>query len=66
MKEDGEIGAVPFGKLLTRSEVAEILRITTRSLDTLIRSGALRARKIGSRVRIASEDLVSYLNRPAA
>jgi excisionase family DNA binding protein len=43
--------------LYTRGEAAEQLRVTTRTVDDLIRSGKLPAVKFGRRVLVRSDDL---------
>lgn len=48
-------------KLLTIEEVAEILRVSTRSVTRYIESGRLRASKIGV-WRIKQSDLDVFLN----
>ena len=49
--------------MYTRKEMAEILRITTRKLDIIIRRGDLQSTKIGGSVRIVYADYMEYLNR---
>jgi len=49
-------------KLLTIEEVAEILRVSTRSVTRYIESGRLKASKIGV-WRIKQSDLDAFLNQ---
>lgn len=49
-------------KLLTIEEVAEILRVSTRTVTRYIESGRLRASKIGV-WRIKQSDLDDFLNK---
>lgn len=49
-------------KLLTIEEVAEILRVSTRSITRYIESGRLSASKIGV-WRIKQSDLNDFLNK---
>lgn len=49
-------------KLLTIEEVAEILRVSTRSVTRYIESGKLRASKIGL-WRIKQSDLNAFLEQ---
>jgi excisionase family DNA binding protein len=44
-------------KYLTRNEVSEHLRVTTRTVDNYIREGRLKAIKIKSLVRIEEKSL---------
>lgn len=50
----------PAEKLLTIEEVAEILRVSTRSVNRYIESGKLKASKIGV-WRIKESDLNAFL-----
>ena len=49
-------------KLLTIKEVAEILRVSERSVNRYIESGKLKASKIGQ-WRISKKDLEEFLNK---
>lgn len=49
--------------LLTRDEVAKRLRVSTRSVDTLIRLGRLSSVKIGASRRVTEESLSEFINR---
>ncbi|MBI3335592.1 MAG: helix-turn-helix domain-containing protein, partial [Candidatus Portnoybacteria bacterium] len=49
-------------KLLTIEEVAEVLRVSTRSVTRYIESGRLTASKIGV-WRIKQSDLDDFLNK---
>ena len=55
--------AIP--RLLEPAEVAEILRVPTSQVKTLMRNGSLKALKIGARGvwRVAEEDLREYIDR---
>ena len=48
-------------KLLTTREALEILRITKPTLLRLIKSGELKATKIGHNYRILSDDLDRFV-----
>ena len=51
-------------KSLTKSDVCEILCITTITLDKLIKSGEIAAFRVAKRnVRIQPKDLQSYMDR---
>ncbi|MBI2443698.1 MAG: helix-turn-helix domain-containing protein [Candidatus Magasanikbacteria bacterium] len=52
----------PTEKLLTIEEVAEILRVSTRSVNRYIESGRLKASKIGV-WRIKQSDLDAFLEQ---
>jgi len=52
----------PTEKLLTIEEVAEILRVSTRSVNRYIESGRLKASKIGV-WRIKQSDLDTFLEQ---
>jgi len=49
-------------KYLTRKEVSEHLRVTTRTVDKYIRSGKLKAVKVQSLVRIEAKSVYRFIN----
>ncbi|MHB2170097.1 helix-turn-helix domain-containing protein [Alsobacter sp. R-9] len=49
--------------LLTVTDVAEVLRVSTRTVRRLIKSGALASVTVGRSVRVRAEDLAA-LTRP--
>jgi excisionase family DNA binding protein len=48
--------------LLDRKRAAAVLSISVRSIDYLIAEGRLRARRIGGRVLIATDELRRFAN----
>ncbi len=48
-------------RLLTPSEVAELLRVSTMTVYRLIKSGELPAAKISSSYRLREEDVDAFL-----
>jgi len=46
---------------LTPDQIAEILQVTRRTVYTWIETGALKAVKAGTRIRISREDLNTFL-----
>ncbi|HHY99094.1 MAG TPA: helix-turn-helix domain-containing protein [Firmicutes bacterium] len=51
--------------LLTTQEVANILKVTVRTVYSLLESGELQGVKIGRVWRVREEDLQAFLSRPA-
>lgn len=49
-------------RLYSLQEVAKILGVTERSLLTYIKTGRLRAQKIGGRWRVSYENLKAFIN----
>ena len=49
-------------RLLTVSEVADHLRVSTMTVYRLIKSGELRAVRVGKSYRLREEDIDSYLS----
>jgi excisionase family DNA binding protein len=47
--------------MLTRAQAAALMQVSTRTLDRLIRCGALRCCRVGRSVRITLDDLAVYL-----
>jgi excisionase family DNA binding protein len=52
----------PIGKLRTITELADIWQVSSRTIQRLIESGALRSRRIGRLVRIADADAEDFLD----
>ena len=50
-------------ELYTREEAAKFLRVSTSTVDRLIKSGKLKARKVGRQVRMTRSDLENLLER---
>lgn len=51
-----------FGKLRTKSETAEILRISVATLDRRIADGSIEYFKIGWQVIFSEEQIQTYLS----
>ncbi len=49
--------------LLTRAQVAELLQLSTRSVDYLIQTGKLPSRKIGKARRVPREAVEKFASR---
>jgi excisionase family DNA binding protein len=54
---------VPAGRLLTISEVADVLGVKTRMVRRLLENGRLPKTKIGRLNRIHPDDLVQFLSK---
>jgi len=48
-------------RFLTPAEVAELLRVSSMTVYRLIKSGELRAARIGKSYRISEDDVDAYL-----
>jgi len=48
-------------RFLTPAEVAELLRVSSMTVYRLIKSGDLRAARIGKSYRISEDDVDAYL-----
>ena len=53
--------AVPYD-LLTPREVAEVMRVSTMTVYRLIKSGELRAIRVGKHLRIRGNDVATFLD----
>jgi excisionase family DNA binding protein len=53
----------PTGKLRTIAEQAELWQVSFRTIQRLIRSGALRCHRIGRLIRIAEADADDFLDK---
>jgi excisionase family DNA binding protein len=49
--------------LLTVREVATVLRISRKTVDKLVFSGAIVAAKVGGQWRVRPEEILAYLSR---
>lgn len=49
-------------KYLTRKEVSEHLRVTTRTVDNYIRQGRIKAVKLNDLVRIEAKSVYRFIN----
>ncbi|OGV52926.1 MAG: hypothetical protein A2017_09255 [Lentisphaerae bacterium GWF2_44_16] len=59
---EGQEASVPY--LYTRRETAKLLRVSERTLDRLLKSGAIRVTKISNKaLRIQATELSKYLQR---
>ncbi len=52
----------PIGKMRTIAQQAELWQVSQRTIQRLIKSGALRCRRIGRSVRIADADAEDFLD----
>ena len=50
----------PVGSLYTTDEVAQLLRVSQRTVQVWIRSGALTAVRYGRLLRVRQADLVAF------
>jgi excisionase family DNA binding protein len=48
-------------RFLTVAEVADIMRVSTMTVDRLIKAGELRAVRVGKSYRLAEDDIDRYL-----
>ncbi len=53
--------ASPVGLLYTTDEVAQLLKVARRTVQSWIRSGKLRARKVGSEYRVEADVLRTFV-----
>lgn len=54
-----ELSEVP--PMVTKHDVAERLRLSVKTIERLIASGALPVHRIGNRVRISSDDYHAFV-----
>lgn len=50
-------------RLLTVHEVADLMRVSTMTIYRLIKTGDLRAARVGRSYRLRASDVESYLDR---
>ncbi|HTC50933.1 MAG TPA: helix-turn-helix domain-containing protein [Steroidobacteraceae bacterium] len=56
--------STPTPRLLTIEQVAQILKLHVRTVRNYVRSGSLKATRIGKQYRIGLADLESFTGRP--
>jgi len=54
---------VPTERFLTVQEVAELMRVSTMTVYRLIKSGELRAARVGRSFRLREDEVEAYLTR---
>ena len=50
-------------ELLTIDEVAERLKVSTKTVRRWIERGELRIYRLGGQIRVSEEDLLAFLNK---
>lgn len=62
--DHGPLGdPVDFGPLLSRTEAAEFLGVSTSTVYRLLRRGDLRAYRVGHSIRMTQVDIENYLRQ---
>ena len=59
------VGLSPSLRLLNRSEVAEVLDVSLKVLDRLVRDGHIECLRIGAKVRFRHSDVEAFLTGQA-
>ena len=59
------VGIAPSLRLLTRNEVAEVLDVSLKVLDRLVREGYIVRLKMGGKVRFRLSDVEAFLTGQA-
>ena len=59
------VGLSPSLRLLNRSEVAEVLDVSLKVIDRLVRDGHIECLRIGAKVRFRLADVEAFLTRQA-
>jgi excisionase family DNA binding protein len=54
---------VDYGPLLSRTEAAQFLNVSSSTVYRLLRSGNLRAYRVGHQIRLTTVDLENYLRQ---
>jgi excisionase family DNA binding protein len=57
---------MPTERFLTVQEVADLMRVSTMTVYRLIKSGDLRAARVGRSYRLREAEVESYLDRGSA
>ena len=59
------VNIAPSLRLLTRKEVAEVLDVSLKVLDRLVRDGQIECLRIGAKVRFRRSDVEAFLTGQA-
>ena len=59
------VNIAPSLRLLTRKEVAEVLDVSLKVLDRLVRDGHIKRLKMGAKVRFRLSDVEAFLTGQA-
>jgi len=65
MQEQGDIEILTTKLFVSRDRAAQLLDLSTRTVDDAIRAGQLAAYKVGRRVLIKRDDLIQFAERQA-
>ena len=65
MQEQGDIEILTTKLFVSRDRAAQLLDLSTRTVDDAIRAGQLEAYKVGRRVLIKRDDLIQFAERQA-
>ncbi|MDF5727000.1 MAG: helix-turn-helix domain-containing protein [Rhizonema sp. PD38] len=63
MAEGNAVSVVPIKKELSIQEAADILLVSHSYLVELLESGKIPYRKVGTRCRVLTQDVINYKNR---
>jgi excisionase family DNA binding protein len=55
--------ATRIPRMLAVTDIAETMRVSTRTVRRWIDSGDLRVHRLGRQVRVSEEDLAAFLNQ---
>lgn len=64
MSEESRVIISPVGPIYTTADAAQLMKVSVRTVQRLIRDRKLKSRKVGRVYRILGKDIEAFFNPP--